>query len=202
MGWLIQLDGDERRNEFLNAAWVKAVLPIRPGHERDALAWLAQVPVEGEAGLGQPYPVQAGDPPAYSGKTVGEVLDLLASELEAANTDMTNTLATEKGFEQASTRWLVAFAPPSHTKSLTNGSRCSRPTKWSPSQSNMTRRRAKNFRLAMSKRSAVCAARCGACRRGEAPVDGLADAVGLDRRVSRVWREEEPARRGETLSRR
>jgi hypothetical protein len=97
LGWLIQIDGDERRNEFLNAAWVKAVLPIRAGHEIDALDWLAQV--EGEAGLGQPYPFQPGDPPNYADKTIDEVLRLLAAELQKSNTDINNTLATEKVFE-------------------------------------------------------------------------------------------------------
>ncbi|POM23273.1 hypothetical protein BTM25_44260 [Actinomadura rubteroloni] len=99
LGWLIQIDGDERRNEFLNAAWVKAVLPIRPAHEREALAWLAKAGVEGEAGLGLPYPFQPGDPPDYRDKTVGQVLDLLAAELAAKNGDVGNTLATEKVFE-------------------------------------------------------------------------------------------------------
>lgn len=99
LGWLIQIDGDERRNEFLNAAWVKAVLPIRPGHELEALDWLAQANVEGEAGLGQPYPVQPGDPASYQGKTMGDVLALLAGELQASNTDISNALATEKVFE-------------------------------------------------------------------------------------------------------
>ncbi|TMR30033.1 hypothetical protein ETD85_30390 [Nonomuraea zeae] len=99
LGWLIQADGDERRNEFVNAAWAKAVLPVRPGHELEALKWLAQANVEGEAGLALPYPAQPGDPPAYQGKTVGQVLDLLASDLQAANTDVTRTLATEEVFE-------------------------------------------------------------------------------------------------------
>ena len=31
LGWLLQLDGDNLRNAFLNAPWVKAVIPIRPG---------------------------------------------------------------------------------------------------------------------------------------------------------------------------
>lgn len=99
LGWLIEIDGDERRNEFLNAAWVKAVLPIRPGHELEALDWLAQANVEGEAGLGQPYPLQPGDPDSYKGKTLSEVLQILASDLQTSNTDMKNTLATEKVFE-------------------------------------------------------------------------------------------------------
>jgi hypothetical protein len=100
LGWLIQIDGDERRNEFLNAAWVKAVLPIRPGHESEALAWLSAAAVEGEAGLGQTYPYQAGDPLEYKGKTVADVLGLLATQLQASNTDIKNTLATEVVFEK------------------------------------------------------------------------------------------------------
>lgn len=78
---------------------MKAILPIRPGHELEALDWLAQAKVEGEAGLGQPYPVQPGDPSAYQGRSLGEVLRILAAELQAANTDIANTLSTEKVFE-------------------------------------------------------------------------------------------------------
>ena len=100
LGWLIQIDGDERRNQFLNAAWVKAVLPIRPGHELEAIEWLEQANVEGEAGLALTYPFQPGDPPEYQGKTVGAVLKMLAAELKVANTDVKNTLATEKVFEK------------------------------------------------------------------------------------------------------
>jgi hypothetical protein len=99
LGWLIQADGDERRNEFLNAAWVKVVLPIRPGHEQDALAWLKQAGVEGEQALDQPYVLQPGDPDAYRGLTIGQVLDKLAAELAAANTSVKNMLATEQVFE-------------------------------------------------------------------------------------------------------
>lgn len=97
LGWLIQVDGDERRNEFLNAAWAKAVLPIRPGHETAALKWLTEV--EGEAALGLPYPVQPGDPPEYAGKTVGEVLKIVATGMQADNTDLANTLAADEIFE-------------------------------------------------------------------------------------------------------
>jgi hypothetical protein len=43
LGWLLQLDGDDLRNAFLNAPWVKAVMPIRPGREEAAINWLAQV---------------------------------------------------------------------------------------------------------------------------------------------------------------
>ena len=111
LGWLVQLDGDERRNEFLNAAWVKAVLPIRAGHELEALDWLAQANVEGEAGLGQPYPIQPGDPPTYQGKTIGDVLEILATELQTANTDMHNTLASEHVFETGFDPLATGFQP-------------------------------------------------------------------------------------------
>jgi hypothetical protein len=50
LGWLLQLDGDSMRNAFLNAPWVKAIVPIRPGRERDAINWLKGV-MEGHEGL-------------------------------------------------------------------------------------------------------------------------------------------------------
>ena len=50
LGWLLQLDGDSMRNAFLNAPWVKAIIPIRPGQERNALNWLKGV-MEGDEGL-------------------------------------------------------------------------------------------------------------------------------------------------------
>jgi hypothetical protein len=43
LGWLLQLDGDNMRNAFLNAPWVKAVIPIRPGKEKAAINWLKGV---------------------------------------------------------------------------------------------------------------------------------------------------------------
>jgi hypothetical protein len=49
LGWLIQLDGDNMRNAFLNAPWVKAVIPIRPGQEEAAINWLKGV--EGMNGI-------------------------------------------------------------------------------------------------------------------------------------------------------
>jgi hypothetical protein len=49
LGWLLQEDGDDRRSEFLNSPWVRVCVPIRAGHERAAIAWLAEH-VEGEAG--------------------------------------------------------------------------------------------------------------------------------------------------------
>jgi len=49
LGWLLQLDGDNMRNAFLNAPWVKAVIPIRPGKEEAAINWLKAV--EGMNGI-------------------------------------------------------------------------------------------------------------------------------------------------------
>jgi hypothetical protein len=49
LGWLLQLDGDNMRNAFLNAPWVKAVIPIRPGREHAAINWLKGV--EGMNGI-------------------------------------------------------------------------------------------------------------------------------------------------------
>jgi hypothetical protein len=55
LGWLLQLDGDNQRNAFLNAPWVRAVIPIRPGKEQAALHWLQSVNVEGSDGLDAEY---------------------------------------------------------------------------------------------------------------------------------------------------
>ncbi|MEU0772072.1 hypothetical protein [Streptomyces albogriseolus] len=97
LGWLIQIDADERRNEFLNAAWVKAVLPVRPGQEQAALRWLTSV--EGEAGLDVAYVPQTDDPNSYQNKKNGEVLGLLATQLRGDNTDYRVTQTSEKVFE-------------------------------------------------------------------------------------------------------
>jgi hypothetical protein len=55
LGWLIELDGDNFRNAFLNAPWVKAVIPIQEGHEWKALDWLSSKSVEGSDGLDSIY---------------------------------------------------------------------------------------------------------------------------------------------------
>jgi hypothetical protein len=49
LGWMIQLDGDARRNEFINSPWIRVCLPIYPGRERESIEWLARH-VEGEEG--------------------------------------------------------------------------------------------------------------------------------------------------------
>jgi hypothetical protein len=61
LGWLLQLDGDDLRNSFLNAPWVKAVIPIRPGRERAAMNWLRRLHVEGTDGLGDRYVAPAAE---------------------------------------------------------------------------------------------------------------------------------------------
>jgi hypothetical protein len=55
LGWLLQLDADDLRNSFLNAPWVKAVIPIRPGKERAAMNWLQRLHIEGTEGLDAQY---------------------------------------------------------------------------------------------------------------------------------------------------
>jgi hypothetical protein len=61
LGWLLQLDGDNMRNAFLNAPWVKAVIPIRPGQERAAMNWLQATNVEGTDGLEKAYVAPEGE---------------------------------------------------------------------------------------------------------------------------------------------
>ncbi len=72
LGWLLQLDGDNLRNAFLNAPWVKAVIPIRPGMERAAISWLEGLDVEGSEGLEKDYmPLEGGiDHIPHTGSTV------------------------------------------------------------------------------------------------------------------------------------
>jgi hypothetical protein len=49
LGWLLQLDGDSRRNEFLNSPWARVCVPMQAGREREAIEWLAKH-LEGEVG--------------------------------------------------------------------------------------------------------------------------------------------------------
>jgi hypothetical protein len=60
LGWLLQLDGDNMRNAFLNAPWVKAVIPIRPGKEEAAINWLKSV--EGMNGITDDVIYRASNP--------------------------------------------------------------------------------------------------------------------------------------------
>ncbi len=82
IGWVLQLDGDRMRNAFLNSSWAKVVVPIRPGHEREAIAWLRDQ-AEQEVGLNTPYLLQPNDPQEWAGKKLEDVLDALVTKLQA-----------------------------------------------------------------------------------------------------------------------
>jgi hypothetical protein len=96
LGWLIQIDGDNHRNAFLNSPWVKAVLPIRPGREAAAMNWLTQAHVEGAGDLDAKY---GGQEPGLAGKTIGEAAMALAQKVSAQESAIESTLSTEKVFE-------------------------------------------------------------------------------------------------------
>lgn len=115
LGWLLQLDGDTMRNAFLNSPWVKAVIPIRPGKEMDALAWLQKAHVEGADGLDALYDAAQEElnkikPPAGQNVTIRDALEYLAKQVAAQNTTANqpapspydpakNVLPTETVFE-------------------------------------------------------------------------------------------------------
>ncbi|WP_051378716.1 hypothetical protein [Derxia gummosa] len=97
LGWLLQLDGDNLRNAFLNAPWVKAVIPIRPGRERAALNWLRDgIETAENDGWDTPY---IGTEAEFAGKTLGEVLEIVAERLEVQNADIASVLASDSVFE-------------------------------------------------------------------------------------------------------
>jgi hypothetical protein len=75
LGWVIQLDGDRRRNEFLNCPWVRVCVPIRPGLEEDAVRWLADH-LEGERGLDL-------SPTGLAGKLLTDIRARRAAEVAA-----------------------------------------------------------------------------------------------------------------------
>jgi len=88
LGWLLQLDGDNMRNAFLNAPWVKAVIPIRPGQELAAINWLKGV--EGMNGITDDVIYHASHPDErgvdgttlMDGKPMMEVLKNLARRIQ------------------------------------------------------------------------------------------------------------------------
>jgi hypothetical protein len=93
LGWLLQLDGDNMRNAFLNAPWVKAVIPIRPGQERAAMNWLRTTHVEGADGLDEAYVAPAGElaqiPHAGPAATVLDAINYLCDKVAAKHQDET-----------------------------------------------------------------------------------------------------------------
>jgi hypothetical protein len=102
LGWLLQIDGDNQRNSFLNSPWAKAVIPIRPGRERAALNWLLHADVEGTDGLkdsnGNPVKY-LGNEPGLKNQPLKEVIEKLADAIATNGTDIKNTLATETVYE-------------------------------------------------------------------------------------------------------
>ena len=96
LGWLLQLDGDKHRNAFLNAPWVKAIVPIRPGKEEAALNWLQNAGVEGVDGLDAKYKVKEEYPyiikkltdnqiPVSNEPTIGDAIKALCIEVREKN---------------------------------------------------------------------------------------------------------------------
>lgn len=78
--WLVQLNGDNRRNALLNSPWVKVVVPVREGREAAALKWLQLAHVEGNDGLDAAY----GTPDSGAQAehiTLGRALGLLIQEM-------------------------------------------------------------------------------------------------------------------------
>lgn len=97
LGWLMQLDGDNLRNAFLNAPWVKAVIPIRPGRERAALNWLRALEGHDKDGWETEY---LGTEPEFAGKKIGEVLETIAERMEASNGKIEQVLEADRVFEK------------------------------------------------------------------------------------------------------
>ncbi len=94
LGWVIELDGDALRNAFLNAPWVKAVIPIREGKEAEALGWLSSAGVEGSEGMAAVYDPPNGEEvaqiraalglPGDQAVTIKHALDHLVLQLQAS----------------------------------------------------------------------------------------------------------------------
>jgi hypothetical protein len=100
LGWLLQLDGDNLRNAFLNAPWVKAVIPIRPGKENAAINWLTHV--EGLNGLG-PDDMYSGPEPELKGKTMLDAIKALAEAVRKKHEDSMKVPDPENPGDPAST---------------------------------------------------------------------------------------------------
>ena len=107
--WLLQLDGDNLRNAFLNAPWVKAVIPIRPGRESAALNWLRSIEGHADDGWDAPYTASGEDDQAIVAElqaegqappTIGAVLERIAHKLGKQNGDIKNVLQADKVFER------------------------------------------------------------------------------------------------------
>jgi hypothetical protein len=89
LGWVIQADGDTRRNEFINSPWLRACIPIRRGRERAALAWLAKH-IEGERGY---------DPNRNPLKSVLEFMDARIQAEDVLGVDGPEYVSVDSGVE-------------------------------------------------------------------------------------------------------
>lgn len=105
LGWILQLDGDTLRNAFLNAPWVKVVLPIRHGKYEEALTWL-ESHVEGMEGLD----AKSSDEP--QSKTLREKLRDMAKEIDKDWNGESNFLKAEKLFSSGFDPLLDGFRAP------------------------------------------------------------------------------------------
>ena len=94
----MQLDGDSLRNAFLNAPWVKAVIPVRPGRETAALNWLKAIEGHDDDGWDTPYLGTAAEDAEFDGKTIGEVLTIIAERMSATD-DIKTVLESDSVFE-------------------------------------------------------------------------------------------------------
>jgi hypothetical protein len=85
LGWMIQLDGDARRNEFINSPWLRVCVPIFPDREREAIEWL-RTHVEGEFGY---------DPESGSLKALLEDIEARRQQEDALGTDGPNYVTVD-----------------------------------------------------------------------------------------------------------
>jgi hypothetical protein len=107
LGWLLQLDGDNLRNAFLNAPWVKAVIPIRPGREKAALNWLRAIEGHDNDGWETTYTAVTAEDEQLVAEleadgllpTIGNVLERIAERMEKENGDIKNALEADSVFE-------------------------------------------------------------------------------------------------------
>lgn len=112
IGWLLQLDGDEHRNAFLNSPWIQAVIPIFPGMEVQAIEWLQSREVEGNDGLSAEYTGRDKNRfrPGRDGVVrIRDVIDQISKEIKENNTDPEVMEKTEKVFEKGFDPLQAAF---------------------------------------------------------------------------------------------
>lgn len=95
LGWVLQLDGDVRRNAFLNAPWATVVIPIRPGREVKTLEWLSKNAIEGTDSLDAKYV----GPDGPTNLTIRQKLEELAQTIEKVSSDAVQYAATTKVFD-------------------------------------------------------------------------------------------------------